>query len=91
MEKWNAGPITYDEKSRRMADEMVQAEARHIARRSRLKISTAIARTECFLARRFADRRDVSLCCGISRRRQRRALAQTAKAPPGAIQFRRTR
>src|SRR5215467_1987575 len=34
MDKWNTGPIFYDEKSRRIADEMVQAETRHTARRA---------------------------------------------------------
>jgi len=85
MEKWNAGPITYDEKSRRMADEMVQAEARHIARRSSQDIDCD-CKDGMFPRSGFADRRAFLFAAG-SLAVGAPALAQTAKAPPGAIQF----
>src|SRR5499427_6071107 len=85
MDKWNTGPIIYDEKSRRMADEMVQAEARHIARRSGQDVDCD-CKDGMFPRSGFADRRAFLFAAG-SLAVGAPALAQTAKAPPGAIQF----
>jgi len=85
MDKWNTGPIIYDEKSRRMADEMVQAEARHVARRSTQDIDCD-CKDGMFPSASFADRRTFLFAAG-SLAVAAPALAQTAKTPPGAIQF----
>jgi sulfane dehydrogenase subunit SoxC len=85
MDKWNTGPIIYDEKSRRMADEMVQAEARHVARRSAQDIDCD-CKDGMFPSASFADRRTFLFAAG-SLALAAPAIAQTAKTPPGAIQF----
>jgi sulfane dehydrogenase subunit SoxC len=85
MDKWNTGPIIYDEKSRRMADEMVQAEARHVARRSAQDIDCD-CKDGMFPSASFADRRTFLFAAG-SLAVAAPAIAQTAKTPPGAIQF----
>jgi sulfane dehydrogenase subunit SoxC len=86
MEKWNAGPIIYDEKSRQMGDEMVQAEALHIARRSARDLDCD-CKDGMFPRASFADRRTFLFAAGSLVVGGAPALAQTAKAPPGAIQF----
>ena len=86
MEKWNAGPIIYDEKSRQMADEMVQAEALHIARRSGRDFDCD-CKDGMFPRASFADRRTFLFAAGSLAVGGAPALAQTTKAPPGAIQF----
>jgi hypothetical protein len=66
MDKWNTGPIIYDKKSRRMADERCRPK-RATSRDVQLKISTVIAKMECFLAQvsltagRFFSLRDLWL------------------------------
>ena len=86
MEKWNAGPIIYDEKSCQMADEMVQAEALHIARRSGRDFDCD-CKDGMFPRASFADRRTFLFAAGSLAVGGAPALAQTTKAPPGAIQF----
>jgi sulfane dehydrogenase subunit SoxC len=85
MDKWNTGPVLYDEKSRRMADEMVQAEARHTARRAAPE-ADCDCKDGMFPRARPADRRAFLFAAG-SLAVAAPALAQTPKAPPGAIQF----
>jgi hypothetical protein len=87
MEEHDA--VFYDAKSQRMADEMVMAEARHIARRT--EESECECKEGMFPRAQVTDRRKFLFAAGSSLAGvvSAPALAQTAdqKAPPGAFHF----
>src|SRR5262249_47535006 len=89
----NLGPVQYDEKARRTVDEMIAAEARHIAQR---KAQAQQREPECeckdgmFPRAGLTDRRTFLFAAGsLAGAVSTSALAQPAgqKAPPGAIHF----
>jgi sulfane dehydrogenase subunit SoxC len=87
MEEHDA--VFYDAKFQRMADEMVMAEARHIARRT--EESECECKEGMFPRAQVTDRRKFLFAAGSSLAGvvSAPALAQTAdqKAPPGAFHF----
>lgn len=82
--------VLYDDKARRMADEMVKAEARHIARR-KAEAEICECRDGMFPRLRATDRRTFLFAAGSSLAGvvSAPALAQSGdqKAPPGAFHF----
>jgi sulfane dehydrogenase subunit SoxC len=81
------GPVRYDDAARRMADEMIAAEARHIAHRKQDE-QPCDCKEGMFPRAGLTDRRRFLFAAGTLAASSP-ALAQQAgpKAPPGAIHF----
>jgi sulfane dehydrogenase subunit SoxC len=88
MEEHNS--VFYDSKAQRMADQMVMAEARHIARR-KAEEDQCECKEGMFPRAQVTDRRKFLFAAGstLAGVVSAPALAQTAdqKAPPGAFHF----
>ena len=79
--------VIYDEKARRMVEEMTMAEARHIAERKAQELECE-CKDGMFPRAAMTDRRKFLFAAGSARRRARLDVAQAAaKAPPGAVHF----
>jgi sulfane dehydrogenase subunit SoxC len=79
------GFIIYDEKSQRMADEMVMAEARHMAQRRRSEDDCACK--DGMFPRASASRRGFLFAAGSAAGLAGSTAALAQKAPPGAVYY----
>ncbi|HEX8828028.1 MAG TPA: sulfite dehydrogenase, partial [Xanthobacteraceae bacterium] len=79
------GFVIYDEKSQRMADEMVVAEVRHMARRRQEGDDCAC--TDGMFPRASASRRGFLFAAGSVAGLAGTTAALAQKAPPGAVYY----
>jgi sulfane dehydrogenase subunit SoxC len=83
--------VHYDERARRTADAMIAAEARHIAQRQaqdRAQDEECACKKGMFPRAGLTDRRAFLFAAGsLAGTMTTAAVAQPAKAPPGAIHF----
>ena len=79
------GLVIYDEKSQRMADEMVMAEARHMAQRRRDGDDCACK--DGMFPRASASRRGFLFAAGSAAGVAGSTAALAEKAPPGSVYY----